>query len=267
MITPPDTFAAVSIESARRLRYSSSSAGFATSRSTTISIVCFFCLSSSGGVVEVDHLAVDARAQEPLLDHLGHLLLVLALLAGDVGREDDELAFPAGRREGPVDHLLDRLGLDRPAAFRAVWLADRRVEQAQVVVDLRDGADGRARVLRRRPLLDRDRRRESLDRVDVRLLHLLEELPRVGGERLDVAALALGEDGVEGERRLARARDSGDDDEPVARNVEGDVLEVVLTRAADAKEVHGEGDSKRSRHSPAPPRKTSTTLGPTGASS
>ena len=45
--------------------------------------------------------------------------------------------------------------------------------------------------------------REALDGVDVGLAHLLEELPRVGGERLDVAALPLGVDGVEGERRLA----------------------------------------------------------------
>ena len=41
--------------------------------------------------------------------------------------------------------------------------------------------------------------RQALDEVDVGLVHLAEELPGVGGERFDVAALALGEDGVEGE--------------------------------------------------------------------
>ena len=45
-------------------------------------------------------------------------------------------------------------------------------------------------------------------RVDVGLLHPLEELPRVGRQRLDVAALPLGVDRVEGERRLARAADA-----------------------------------------------------------
>ena len=38
--------------------------------------------------------------------------------------------------------------------------------------------------------------------VDVGLLHHLEELARIGAERLDVAALALGVDGVEGEQDL-----------------------------------------------------------------
>ena len=41
--------------------------------------------------------------------------------------------------------------------------------------------------------------RQALDEVDVGLVHLAEELPGVGGERLDVAALALGEDRVERE--------------------------------------------------------------------
>ena len=41
--------------------------------------------------------------------------------------------------------------------------------------------------------------------LDVRLLHHLEELARVGGQALDVAALPFRVDGVEGEARLARA--------------------------------------------------------------
>ena len=47
-----------------------------------------------------------------------------------------------------------------------------------------------------------------VDAVHLRLVHAIEELPRVGGERLDVAALAFGVDGVEGERGLARAADA-----------------------------------------------------------
>ena len=105
-------------------------------------------------------------------------------------------------------------------------------EQAQVVVDLGDGADGRARVAAGALLVDRDGGREALDLVDVGLLHLAEELARVGRERLDVAALSLGVDRVEGERRLARAGEAGDDDQLVARDLDVDVLEVVLARAA-----------------------------------
>src|SRR4029078_3206490 len=100
-------------------------------------------------------------------------------------------------------------------------------------VDLGDGADGRARIFRRRLLLDRDCGRKAVDLVDVRLLHHLEELPRIGREGLDVATLAFGVDRVEGERGFARARQSGEHDETVARNGDVDVFQIVLARTAN----------------------------------
>src|SRR5439155_16347907 len=115
----------------------------------------------------------------------------------------------------------------------AVRPADTRVQQAQVVVDLGHGADRRARVARGRLLVDRDRRAEAVDVVDVRLLHHLQELPRIRGERLDVAALPLRVDRVEGKGRLAGAGQPGDADEAVPRQTDGDVLQVVLAGAVD----------------------------------
>ena len=125
----------------------------------------------------------------------------------------------------------------------AIRLADARVEQAQVVVDFGDGADGRARVVRRRLLLDRDRRRQAFDQVDVGLFHQLQELPRVGRQRLDVAPLALGVERVERERALARAGQTGDHDQPVPRQIEVDVLEIVRACAANADVFHAECSS------------------------
>src|SRR6185437_15033738 len=69
------------------------------------------------------------------------------------------------------------------------------------------------------------------------LVHLAQELPGVGREGLDVAPLALGVDGVEGERRLAGAREPGEHDEPVARKLEVDVAQIVLARASDPDRV------------------------------
>ena len=60
-----------------------------------------------------------------------------------------------------------------------------------------------------------------------------EELAGVGRQRLDVAALALGVDRVERQRRLARPRQAGEDDELVAGQLERDVAEVVLPGAPD----------------------------------
>jgi hypothetical protein len=70
-------------------------------------------------------------------------------------------------------------------------------------VDLGDRADGAARIPARRLLFDRDGGGQALDAVDIGLAHQLQELAGVGGEALHVAALALGIDGVEGERGFA----------------------------------------------------------------
>ena len=77
----------------------------------------------------------------------------------------------------------------------------------------------------------------ALDEIDVGLAHQLQELAGIGTQALDIAALALGVDGVEGERAFARAREAGHDDKLLARDVEIDALEIVLARAAHADEV------------------------------
>ena len=159
---------------------------------------------------------VDLHAREAVRAQLVQQLAVLPLAPPHDGRQHHE-ARPLGQLHRLVDDLLGRLPGDRSPADRTVRLAHARPEQPQVVVDLGDGADGRARVARGRLLVDRDRRREPLDRVDVGLVHLAQELPRVRGQRLDVAALPLRVDRVEGEARLARARQAGDDHEGIAR--------------------------------------------------
>ena len=146
-------------------------------------------------------------AGETLTGELLEQPLVLALAAPHHRREHLE-PRALGQLEHPVDDLLRRLAGDDPSAARAVRHADARVQQTQVVVDLGDGPDRRSGVARRRLLVDRDRRRQTLDEVDVGLVHLAEELARVRRERLHVAPLALGVDRVEGERRLARAGDA-----------------------------------------------------------
>ncbi len=133
-------------------------------------------------------LAVDLDAREALPRQVLEDVLVLALAVAHDRRVDRE-ARPVLELQHLVDDRVEALPRDRLAADRAVRPPDPRVEEAQVVVDLGHGADRRARVSRGRLLVDRDRRAEAVDVVDVRLLHHLEELARVRGERLDVAAL------------------------------------------------------------------------------
>ena len=156
-------------------------------------------------LVDHDGLTVDARPHVALPRQVGEQRVVLALAAAHDRREHLE-PRALGQLEDAVDDLLGRLALQTGAVVRAVLHADARVEQTQVVVDLGDGADGGPRVAAGRLLVDRDRRRQTLDDVDVGLVHLSEELARVRAQRLDVATLALGVDRVESEARFARAR-------------------------------------------------------------
>ena len=155
-------------------------------------------------LVQAHHGAVHPGPGVPLDLQLPQQLAVLALAAAHHGREDLEPG-PLVELEHPVHDLLRRLPRDRPAADRAVRLADPGVQQPQVVVDLGDRPDGRARVPAGRLLVDGDRGRQPVDEVDVGLVHLAQELPGVGRQRLHVPSLALGEDGVEGQAGLARA--------------------------------------------------------------
>ncbi len=156
----------------------------------------------------------------------------LALAAADDRREDSK-PFPGRKSKDALDDLLGGLAGDRTAAVGAVRRADGGVEQAEVVVDLRDGADGGTGTAAGGLLLDRDGRAEAFDGVDVGALDLVEKLAGVGGESFDVAALAFGVDGVEGERRFTGAREAGDHGEGVARDLDVDVLQIVLARAAN----------------------------------
>jgi MFS family permease len=82
--------------------------------------------------------------------------------------------------------------------------------------------------VRGRLLLDGNGRRQPLDVVHVGLFHHRQELPRVGGQGLHVAALALGvEAGVEGQRGLAGAGQAGDHDQLVAGQIEVDILRML----------------------------------------
>ena len=188
--------------------------------------------------VDLVHRPVDADADEAFRAQFDEELELLALAVDDDRRDDHQLRV-LRERERRVDHLRDRHR--RELLLRmvgAVGIAHARIEKPQVIVDLGDGAHRRARVVRGRLLLDRDRRREPLDQVDVGLLHELQELPRVRRQRFDVAALAFRVQRVERERALAGAGETGDDDQPVARQIEVDVLEVVRACTANADVFH-----------------------------
>ena len=175
------------------------------------------------------NLAVHAHADIALLAGVLEHLNVLALFAADDRREQLHARFFLERHQ-PVNDLVDGLLVNLLAAFRAVRRADARPQQAHIVVDLSDRADRRTRVLRGGLLVDGDGGRQTVNIVHIRLVHLAEELPRVARQRLDVAALTLGIDRVKRQGRFARAGQAGEHHQLVARNLDVDVFQVVLSR-------------------------------------
>ena len=188
--------------------------------------------------IGADDLPADPHAEIALLvEELEKLRRRAFFHIARADRKHDE-QLPVGLTRRNLAHDAARgFGLDRTVALGARGVDEARKEKFQIVVDLGDRADGRARGFDIVRLLDGDGGGDALDEIDARLVHAVEKLPRVGRECLDVAALSLGVDCVEGERRFARAARAGDDMEESARQIEVDTAQVVLPRATDAEGV------------------------------
>ena len=156
------------------------------------------CLGTK--LVEGPGSAFCAEAHKTLFAHRSDGVVEIF---GQVERRRDEESRLGWILKDKIDNLVDGACIDRYVARGAVRLPESSHQDAQIVVDLRDRADGRPGRVSRVPLLDGDRRRESLDMFQTRFGHLADELPGVGTEALDVAALSLGIDRVHGEGCLA----------------------------------------------------------------
>ena len=88
-------------------------------------------------------------------------------------------------------------------AVRAVEGAEFRIKEADEVPDFGDGGDGGFSAALGDALFDGDGGRKALELVDLGFFQLLGELPGVGGHGVEEAALAFGEEDVEGEGGLA----------------------------------------------------------------
>ena len=104
-------------------------------------------------------------------------MFALAIL--DQGRQDHQATAirPLKQR---IHNLLGRLLVHFAPTLRAVRLADARVQEPQIVIHFGGGADGGAWVLAGTFLINRNRRAQAFYLVHVGLVHLTQELARVG---------------------------------------------------------------------------------------
>jgi hypothetical protein len=134
------------------------------------------------------------------LEHPAQLLLGQALRPLHLEAQQHARIARGGMRAQRLDDGRGRVAAHGLAATPAVQRGGARVEQLQVVVDLGHRADRGARGAHRVGLVDGDGRRNALDAINLRAIHAVEELPRVGREGLDVAPLSFGIQRVEGQR-------------------------------------------------------------------
>ena len=154
------------------------------------------------------HRAVYPDASETLPVDFGESLLVAALFPLHDRRIQDypDFARTVGKLENRVDNLLRRLAHHFTPALRTMRHSDASVEKTQIVVNLGDGGYDGTRIAAGRALFDGDCRGQTLDLLDIGLLHLVEKLPRIRAQRLHIAALPFRVQRIEGKRTLAASR-------------------------------------------------------------
>ncbi len=102
------------------------------------------------------------------------------------------------------------------------------------MVNLRDRRHGALTAAARGALFNAHGRRQAGNEIHVRSRHLLHELASVGIHGVEESALSLGEKKIKCERALAGAADASNDHEFPARNLQGNVFQIVFTRTEDA---------------------------------
>ncbi len=183
----------------------------------------FFVLFQLDGLRQIVDVPIYAHPHEPALAGGVELLGVLALARPHHRGKDLDFAV-FGQGEHPVHDLVDRLLLDFAPADRAVRNPDPRVKQAQVIINFRDRPDRGTRIFRRRLLIDGNGRGKPLDIIHIRLFHLAQKLPRIGGKGFHIAAAPLRVNGVERKRGLSRAGKPRQNHQFIARYFNVDIF-------------------------------------------
>ena len=160
------------------------------------------------------------------------LLLVGAFALPHDGRHHLD-AGPRRQGQHLIHHLVHRLLGDLPAADGAVRDPYPGIQQPQVVVDLGHGTDGGTRVLAGGFLVDGNSGGKAGNFVHIGLFRLSQKHSGIGGQTLHVASLPVCVDGIKGQGGLAGAGKPCKDDQLIPRDLQVDILEVVLPRPAD----------------------------------
>ena len=146
----------------------------------------------------LQNLSIHPGIEITLAPHAVEEFTVMTLALSD--ERSEEVDSLAGILiENHLDDLFLGIFHHLLAAAVAVGSTGTGIEQTQVVVNLGSGAHGRSGILVGGLLLDADDRTETSNLIHIRTFHVAQEVAGIGRERLDIATLTFGKDGVEGQ--------------------------------------------------------------------
>ena len=190
-------------------------------------------LSQRNFFIKFTHNTVNTNARKSFFSQIFKELDVLAL-ATQNNRSQDIGSTSLTSLEDFIGNLICCLALNNATALRAVRSTHASIQKAQVIVDFCYSTDGRARISGSGLLVNRHSWRKTVNRVKIWLIHLSQELTGIAGQGLNVAALSLCVNGVEGKARLARTRKSRNNYQLITRDININVLQVVLSCTTDS---------------------------------
>ena len=170
------------------------------------------------------HPDTDKAALSGILKDLG----MLTLLPPNHRRIDNE-AGSLSQGLDPVHNLVHRLPLDFLAALGAMGRTGSGPEKPEIVINLRHRAHGGPGVLGGGFLVDGDSRRQSIDGIHIRLIHLPQKLPGVSAQALHITPLALCVNGIKSQTGFSRTGKPGKYHHFVSGDGQIHIFQIILS--------------------------------------
>ena len=181
---------------------------------------------------ELVHIPVDLHADIAasfgLIQHL-----LMASLAPPHHRGQKLDAGALRQRHDLIHHLIHGLPGDDATAFRAVGNTHSGIKQPKIVINLRHRPHGGAGIAVGRFLVNGNGRRQALNAVHRRLLHLSQELSGIRGQALHISALSLRIDRIESQRTFSRSGKTRQNHHFISRYIHIQPLQIIFSGAAD----------------------------------
>ena len=172
---------------------------------------------------EIIHISVNTDSGKAALACVGKYLLVHTLLPTN-NRRKHHKPCALGEHQDTINDLVEGLLADFLATDGTMGHANTGIEQTKVIVYFGYCTNGGTWVLGGGLLVDGNGRRETLDKVNVGLIHLTDKHSRIGGKALNEASVTLGIEGVKGQGGLSATRKTGQNNQLVTRNCYRNIL-------------------------------------------